>query len=132
MLLTTASPHSLSRPLPSSALITLPEDSSIRTIRDPANVPQKAVYKRPDHRTLSDSTEELLVVETELNRLGTVVESITFELPTNVDSRQFRSSIELSRTGGELRAAVRLQARRRKNESDAQMPLTFEHSDDTN
>jgi hypothetical protein len=89
-------------------------------------VPQKAVYKRPDHRNLSDSTEELLVVETELNRLGTVVESINFELPSNVDTQQYTSLIELSRAGGELRATVRLRSRKRKNESDAQISLNFD------
>jgi predicted house-cleaning noncanonical NTP pyrophosphatase (MazG superfamily) len=125
MLLTTMSPHSIARASSSGQLLVLPKNSSPRAITDPNNVPQKAVYKRPDHRTLVDSTEELLVVETELNRLGTVVESINFELPADLDSRRYTSSIELSRKGGELRAAVRLQARKRQNESDAQMPLDF-------
>jgi predicted house-cleaning noncanonical NTP pyrophosphatase (MazG superfamily) len=125
MLLTTASPHTLGRSASSMPLIALSENPSIRTISDPSGVPQKAVYKRPDHRNLSDSTEELLVVETELNRLGTLVESINFELPSNVDAQQYTSSVELSRTGGELRAAVRLRSRRGKSELDGQMTFDF-------
>jgi hypothetical protein len=84
------------------------------------------VYKKPDHRNLSHSTEELLVVETELNRLGILSESINFELPSNVDAQQYTSSIELSRAGAELRAAVRLRSRRREDESDLQMALNFD------
>ena len=61
-----------------------------------------------------DSKEELLVVEIELNRLGTLVESANFELPANVDPLHYTSSIELSRTRGELRAAIRLRSRPRK------------------
>jgi predicted house-cleaning noncanonical NTP pyrophosphatase (MazG superfamily) len=126
MLLRTASPHSLGK-LPSSGpLIADSENHSVRTISDPAEVPQKAVYKKPDHRNLSHSTEELLVVETELNRLGILSESINFELPSNVDAQQYTSSIELSRAGAELRAAVRLRSRRREDESDLQMALNFD------
>jgi predicted house-cleaning noncanonical NTP pyrophosphatase (MazG superfamily) len=125
MLLRTASPHSLGK-LPSSGpLIPDSENHSVRTISDPAEVPQKAVYKKPDHRNLSHSTEELLVVETELNRLGILSESINFELPSNVDAQQYTSSIELSRAGAELRAAVRLRSRTREGESDLQMAFNF-------
>jgi predicted house-cleaning noncanonical NTP pyrophosphatase (MazG superfamily) len=125
MLLTTASPHSLARSSSTDSLLTVVKDEQVRTISDPSAVPQKAVYKRPDHRNLSGITEELLVVETELNRLGTLVESINFELPSNVDARQYTSSIELSRSGSELRAAVRLQSRKRKVESDIQSSFNF-------
>jgi predicted house-cleaning noncanonical NTP pyrophosphatase (MazG superfamily) len=125
MLLTTASPHSLARSSSTDSLLTVVKDEQVRTISDPSAVPQKAVYKRPDHRNLSGITEELLVVETELNRLGTLVESINFELPSNVDARQYTSSIELSRSGSELRAAVRLQSRKRKVESDVQSSFNF-------
>lgn len=125
MLLRTTSPHSLGKaPAPESLIAT--ESASVRTISDPSGVPQKAVYKKPDHRNLSDSTEELLVVETELNRLGTLVESINFELPSNVDAQQYTSLIELSRIGAELRAAVRLRRRRKENENDTQMAFNFE------
>jgi len=77
---------------------------------------------------LSHSTEELLVGETELNRLGILSESIIFELPSNVDAQQYTSSIELSRAGAELRAAVRLRSRRREGESDLQMAFSFDGS----
>ena len=125
MLLTTASPHSLARPLSGDFLLAVVPDDQVRTISDPSAVPQKAVYKRPDHRNLSGVTEELLVVETELNRLGTLIESINFELPSNVDAREYTSSIELSRSGSELRAAVRLQSRKRKAESEVQSSFNF-------
>jgi predicted house-cleaning noncanonical NTP pyrophosphatase (MazG superfamily) len=108
MLLTTASPYSIPRQSPTESLIVLPGNSEIRTISEPGSVPHKAVYKRPDHRTLSDGTEELLVIETELNQLGTepnqlstVVEKVSFELPVDVDSRHYVSIVELSRTGAD-------------------------------
>jgi predicted house-cleaning noncanonical NTP pyrophosphatase (MazG superfamily) len=126
MLLTTSSPYSIPRQSSPSPLIEVPENPEIRTISDPAGVPHKAVYKRPDHRSLAHGTEELLVIETELNRLGTLVEFINFELPLNVDARQYTSFIELSRTGGELRAAVRLQARERTGETEGQLAFDFE------
>lgn len=128
LLLRTASPHSLGKAAASESLIATPESASVRTISDPSGVPQKAVYKKPDHRNLSDSTEELLVVETELNRLGTLVESINFELPSNVDPQQYTSLIELSRIGGELRAAVRLRSRRMSSENETQMTFNFDGS----
>ena len=81
MLLTTASPYSIIRQQAPEQLIALPEDSGIRVISNPADLPGKAVYKRPDHRSPSDGTKEFLVFETELNRLSVVVESINFELP---------------------------------------------------
>lgn len=128
MLITTTSPYSLKPGLSSGPLVPPPEEPATREITDPLNVPQKAVYKRPDHRNLSDSTEELLVVETELNRLGRLVESINFELPSNVDAQQYTSSIELSRTGGELRAAIRLISRRRKGELEMQTSFNFDRT----
>lgn len=126
MLLRTTSPHSLGKAPASESLIAASESAAVRTISDPSGVPQKAVYKKPDHRNLSDSTEELLVVETELNRLGTLVESINFELPSNVDAQQYTSLIELSRIGAELRAAVRLRRRKRDRDNDAQMAFIFD------
>ena len=126
MLLRTASPHSLGKAASSESLIVTSESAPLRTISDPSDVPQKAVYKKPDHRHLSHSTEELLVVETELNRLGTLVESINFELPSNVDAQQYTSLIELSRIGAELRAAVRLRRRKRDSDNDAQMAFIFD------
>ena len=127
LLLRTASPHSIPQQAPPDQLISLPPSSTVRTISDPSSVPTKALYKRPDHRNLADSTEELLVVETELNRLGTLEESIDFEIPPNVDAQRFVSSIELSRRGGELRAVVRLRSRKRKGEAEGQMAFDFGH-----
>ena len=126
MLLRTASPHSLGKPSSAEQLIATVDSTTVRTISDPSGVPQKAVYKKPDHRNLSDSTEELLVVETELNRLGSLVESINFELPPNVDAQQYTSLIELSRIGAELRAAVRLRRRKKETENEAQMMFSFD------
>jgi predicted house-cleaning noncanonical NTP pyrophosphatase (MazG superfamily) len=125
MLLRTASPYSLGRSQSPDSLIVQSDNQPIRTIRNASEVPQKAVYKKPDHRNLVDSTEELLVVETELNRLGTLVESINFEIPSNVDPQQYTSLIELSRIGGELRAAIRLRLRKRDREDDMQLNLNF-------
>jgi predicted house-cleaning noncanonical NTP pyrophosphatase (MazG superfamily) len=126
MLLNTTSPYSLTQSASQGPLVPLSGEPALREITDPLNVPQKAVYKRPDHRYLSDSTEELLVVETELNRLGRLVESINYELPSNVDAQQYTSSIELSRTGGELRAVIRLRSRRRKGELEMQASFDFD------
>ncbi len=126
MLVSTVSPYSIVRQQPPDDLIAAREKDGIRTVSDPALLPEKAIYKRPDHRKLGEMTEELLVVETELNHLGRLVESIDFELPPNVDARRYSSCIELSRTGGELRAAVRLQAKHRKGESAGQKAFDFD------
>jgi len=128
LLLRTSSPHSIPQQVPPDQLISLAPSSTVRTISDPSTVPTKALYKRPDHRNLADSTEELLVVETELNRLGTLEESIDFEIPPNVDAQRYVSSIELSRRGGELRAVVRLRSRKRKGEAEGQTAFNFEAS----
>jgi hypothetical protein len=126
MLITTTSPYSLSPGSSPGPLVPFSGEPALREITDPLNVPEKAVYKRPDHRNLSDSTEELLVVETELNRLGRLVESINFELPSNLDAQQYTSSIELSRTGGELRATIRLRSTRLKGDLDIQTSFDFD------
>lgn len=125
MLRTTASPYSLPRPAGVIPLIASPDLSSAKIIDNPANLPQKSVYKRPDHRTLSDSREELLVVEIELNRLGKLIETASFELPANVDPLHYTSSIELSRTRGELRAAIKLRSRPLKDTFEAQASFDF-------
>jgi hypothetical protein len=88
-------------------------------------LPEKAIYRRPDHRNLDDSTEELLVVEIELNRLGKISQSINFELPPNLTPQHYTSFIELSRSGGELRAAVRLRSRKSSAAADQQIAFDF-------
>lgn len=126
MLLRTASPYSISRQPPKDEFLSLPSESNTKVIFDPEALPHKSVYKRPDHRSLSDTTEELLVVETEINRLGKLDEHINFELPPDLDGRQYVSFIELSRTGGELRAAVRLQSRKTLSDVDKQTSFNFD------
>lgn len=126
MLLTTASPNSLLRSQSPDGLITSDGGGQERLISDPGQLPEKPLYKRPDHRTVGEGTEELLVVETEINRLGSLNERITFELPPELDARKLTSHIELTRTGGDLRAAVRLQAALRKGEGEGQLSFRFE------
>jgi predicted house-cleaning noncanonical NTP pyrophosphatase (MazG superfamily) len=130
MLRTTASPHSISKPTIAGQLIVSSDSPPTRTIVNPENLPQKSVYRRPDHRNLSDSKEELLVIEIELNRLGTIVESVNFEMPPNVDPLQYTSSIELSRKCGELRAAIRLRSRPRKDSIEDQSSFDFMQRND--
>jgi predicted house-cleaning noncanonical NTP pyrophosphatase (MazG superfamily) len=125
LLLTTASPHSIAPQVSSESLISITDSQKVRTIGDPSNVPRKAVYKRPDRRTLPDGTEEMLVVETELNRLGALQESINFQLPPSFDAQQYTLSIELSRSGGELRVTMRLQLRQKKGQSEGQIAFDF-------
>jgi hypothetical protein len=74
---------------------------------------------------LPDGTEEMLVVETELNRLGALQESINFQLPPSFDAQQYTLSIELSRSGGELRVTMRLQLRQKKGQSEGQIAFDF-------
>ncbi len=126
LLLTTASPHSITPQVSSEILISVADSPKLRTISDSSNVPRKPVYKRPDRRTLPDGTEEMLVVETELNRLGTLQEAINFQLPPSLDARQYMLSIELTRSGGELRATMRLQLRQKKGHSEGQISFDFE------
>ncbi len=124
MLRTTTTPHSLS-PLPNpESLIAVPDERLTRIVDNPSNLPQNAVYKRPDHRTLPSSTEELLVVETEVNLLGKLNESVNLDIPPNVDGHLYTASIELNRIGGKLRLTVRV--RSGKSIVDpAQLPLKF-------
>jgi predicted house-cleaning noncanonical NTP pyrophosphatase (MazG superfamily) len=125
MLLRTASPFSISQ----SAMIAEPEYDLVsdapKVINDPAELPHKPLYKRPDRRSTGASAEELLVIEIELNRLGSVSESSSFELPPNIDSRKYVSTIELSREQGNLRAAIRLTPKMNSSADAPQLNLPF-------
>ena len=125
LLLTTASPHSIAPPVSSESLISVAESPKVRIIDDPSSVPRRALYKRPDRRTLPDGTEEMLVIETELNHLGAVQESINFQLPPSLEAQQYALSIELNRSGGELRVTMRLQSQQKKRQSEAQETFDF-------
>jgi predicted house-cleaning noncanonical NTP pyrophosphatase (MazG superfamily) len=123
MLRTTSSPHSLSKPVDYGPLNV--NFSPSMTIVNPSNLPQKAVYRRPDHRHLPDSREELLVVEIELSRLGKLIESVNFDIPPSEDPLRYTSSIELSRSRGELRAVIKLRSRSKRIDVEEQLDFDF-------
>jgi predicted house-cleaning noncanonical NTP pyrophosphatase (MazG superfamily) len=125
MLRTTASPHSLYPVAPIPPLVPISGDAPPKTIRNPELLPQKPIYKRPDHRNVNGGTEELLTIEIELNRLGKLPESIDFGLPANVNPQSHASVIEFSRTGVELRAAIRVRSRALESEPIGQTAFDF-------
>jgi predicted house-cleaning noncanonical NTP pyrophosphatase (MazG superfamily) len=126
MLLRTASPFSISPspPIADRGLALISKTQKV--ITNPSELPHKPVYKRPDRRSVASSPEELLVIETELNRLGSVSESSSFELPPNLDSRKYVSTIELSREKGGLRAAIRLTPKESDDFDVPQLTLPFD------
>lgn len=126
MLLRTASQYSITNtPSNISSELEAVSDSQ-KIITNPLELPHKPIYKRPDRRSIAATPEELLVVETELNRLGSVSESSSFELPPNVDSRRYVSTIELSRERGSLRASIRLTPKDKANDKGGQLNLLFD------
>jgi predicted house-cleaning noncanonical NTP pyrophosphatase (MazG superfamily) len=128
MLLRTATPFSISPAAPIAVSEFELRSDVQKVITNPAELPHKPVYKRPDRRSVAASAEELLVIETELNRLGSVSESSSFELPPNLDSIKYVSTIELSRDKGAVRAAIRLTPKENTNEDDPQLAFTFDPS----
>jgi predicted house-cleaning noncanonical NTP pyrophosphatase (MazG superfamily) len=113
MLTKTATPRSLPAPhkkgdKPVHELDVGSSEASI--ITDPARLPMRPVYRRPDLRQPDEmELEKMLTVESDVNRLGDLKETFTFSLPDSDRGPQgFSLTIELKRTRAALRTVVRL------------------------
>lgn len=112
MLRKTASPHSLSEPAvrpEDPGLSMLPKVELHPVIANPLEIPTTDPYRRPDLRRVGQQTEKLFTFETEVNRVGKAVQTITFDLPLGDDDvRSFTLSIEFTRKAAAIRGSVRL------------------------
>jgi len=81
-------------------------------ISQPADIPTKAIYRRPDLRQIERELEKLFVFETEITRLGELTQTIDFTLPIgDGDFRDFALTIEIRRDHSSVRSGVRLRLR---------------------
>jgi len=108
MLQTTSSPRSLPVPRPIGPLVTEIAEDSIRVISNPVEIPVKARYRRPDRRVSGNSSEELLAVELELNRLEKETEAITYKLVEGSEVSELLVETELRRHGSDLRVVIKV------------------------
>ena len=125
MLLSTATPGTLRKrtSLDSTAEELALADVEQKVISDPAQLPARPIYRRPDLRVSSDSElEKLLTVELDVTRLGEPVrELLNFSLPdSNGGAQRFSLILELRREGVALRTIVRL----RRTELQLELPLS--------
>lgn len=108
MLRSTVSAHSLIGPPAGAALITDLGQAEGPLIANPGDLPAKALYSRPDHRTLPNANEELRVVQIGIAQLGGSSGSKKFELDLGSEPSPRRLSVELSRERAEIRVVVRV------------------------
>ncbi len=116
MLIETATPHSI-RNQPRQTDMPAPElsvrHSSEIIISDPASIPFKPFYSRPDLRRVDDQIEKTFNFAGDINRIEEVKRSWSFPMPVDVQRQQeFSLGIEFSRKGSLLRGVVRLRLRR--------------------
>jgi predicted house-cleaning noncanonical NTP pyrophosphatase (MazG superfamily) len=123
MLIKTVTPHSIRKPDSTSAdpLLELRlEPESETVISDEAELPSKALYRRPDLRQFEQHIEKLFTFETEASKLGSVKATVSFSLPLgNGRDQDFSLTVELQRMRSSLRGVVRLRP------ALAQLPLEF-------
>jgi predicted house-cleaning noncanonical NTP pyrophosphatase (MazG superfamily) len=113
MLTKTATPHSLLQPFRDAAQNAQDiriNASAPSVLSDPLHLPARPPYRRPDLRQSDDlDLEKMLTVETDVNRLRELKETLNFSFPgSTVGSQQFSLVLELKRIRVGLRAVVRL------------------------
>jgi len=110
MLVKTATPHSLQKwsPVASLGLTALPV--STPTISASAALPAKPRYRRPDLRNVDQQAEKVFTFETELNQIGAVSESATFQMPIEAETHGFTLSLEIRRNRSLIRGIVKLRS----------------------
>jgi predicted house-cleaning noncanonical NTP pyrophosphatase (MazG superfamily) len=113
MLTKTATPHSLLQPFRDAAQNAQDirmNASEPSALSDPLHLPARPPYRRPDLRQSDDlDLEKMLTVETDVNRLRELKETLNFSFPgSNSGSQQFSLVLELKRIRVGLRAVVRL------------------------
>ena len=112
MLIRTATPGTLSAAgaIPADAELDVGAEA-VRSISDPALLPLRPTYRKPDLRQIEDSSlEKLLTIEIDIARLAdSLKEILAFTLPgARGADETFSVSLELRRQKGALRAVVRL------------------------
>jgi len=132
MLIKTATPHSIQKVTePQLAdLIVAAERPHELVISDPADIPAKRTYRRPDLRQVDHQFEKMFTFETELSTIGNsqfespLKQTLNFSLPIENQTLHMTLTIELVRSGSSLRFVVRLRS------GALQLPLAFSLPDD--
>lgn len=121
MLTTTGTPQSL---VTTDTAPNLQEE--LVTISDPALVPRRPPYRRPDFRQAGDiEVEKMLTTEIELNKLVSEVReavNIEFSPASRLEALDFSLVLELKRVGAVLRPTVRVRR------TPTQLPLSLDNS----
>ena len=123
MLQTTSVPRSLSRSEEGGPLVTGIRDESVRVVSNPLEIPTRARYRRPDRRISGSSSEDLLALEMELNRLQREVETVTYRSADGPEDDLIVET-ELKRHRSDLRVVIKV--RKREREIAEQGKLVFE------
>jgi predicted house-cleaning noncanonical NTP pyrophosphatase (MazG superfamily) len=131
MLVTTATPHSIQKEPESSEakLILSPVLADELVISNPADLPAKRTYRRPDLRQVAQQLEKMFTFETDLNAIGNkqvegpLKQTLNFSLPIGNQTLNMTLAIELVRSGASLRGIVRLRS------GALQLPLEFPASE---
>ena len=96
-----------------------------RVISNPADVPAKRTYRRPDLRQIAQQLEKMFTFEAELNTIGNkefespLKQTLNFSLPIGNQTLNMTLAIELVRSGSSLRGVVRLRS------GALQLPIEF-------
>ena len=128
MLIRTATPHSIQK-LPEESdpppLILNFQSANEVVISDPAALPSKPAYRRPDLRQVAQQVEKLFTFETDLNRVGNrrfegpLKQTLNFSIPIGNEALNVTLSVELVRSGSSLRGVIRLRP------GALQLPISF-------
>jgi predicted house-cleaning noncanonical NTP pyrophosphatase (MazG superfamily) len=112
MLARTTAPRSIRQPTsdsPEAELELQAEVPETPVIADPADLPTKPFYRRPDLRQVDQQPEKLFQFATEANKLGDVRASLHFSLPISPgNDQEFALTLELQRSGSTLRGNIRV------------------------
>jgi len=108
MLIKTATPHSIQTPSADTPA-SLELSATPAIISDPAGVPSREFYYRPDLRHVDQDIEKLLTFEAEATKLGEIRQVLNFPLVLGRGSpRDFTLTVELRRSRASVRGVVRL------------------------
>lgn len=131
MLIKTATPHSIQKQTDAqnARLILTTAAPEELVISDPADIPAKRTYRRPDLRQVAQQLEKMFTFETELNTIGNkqfespLKQTLNFSLPIGNQTLNMTLAIELVRSGSSLRGVVRLRS------GPLQLPIEFPADD---
>jgi predicted house-cleaning noncanonical NTP pyrophosphatase (MazG superfamily) len=118
MLIRTATPHSIQKQseVKDARLVLTTAEHDEHVISNPADIPAKRTYRRPDLRQVAQQLEKMFTFETELNTIGNkqfespLKQTLNFSLPIGAQTLNMTLAIELVRSGSSLRGVVRLRS----------------------